>query len=54
MDELRTEARMLTEALLERIEPWLQDGSSEPADAAAAGNRLPVVPDLHGGRGTAR
>ncbi len=37
MDELRTEARMLTEALLERIEPWLQDGSSEPADAAAAG-----------------
>jgi len=37
MDELRTEARMLTEALLERIEPWLQDGLSEPADAAAAG-----------------
>jgi len=37
MDELRAEARMLTEALLERIEPWLQDGSSEPASAAAAG-----------------
>jgi len=37
MDELRTEARMLTEALLERIEPWLQDGLSEPASAAAAG-----------------
>jgi len=37
MDALRTEARMLTEALLERIEPWLQDGPSEPASAAAAG-----------------
>jgi len=37
MDELRTEARMLTEALLERIEPWLQDGLSEPNSAAAAG-----------------
>jgi len=32
MGELRTEARMRTEALLERIELWLQDGLSEPAD----------------------
>jgi len=54
MDELRTEARMLTEALLERIEPWLQDRVVRARQCRRRGNRLPVVPDLHGGRGTAR
>jgi len=36
IDELRTELRMLTEALLERVEPWLLAGLSEPSSAAAA------------------